>query len=115
MSDKKAVLEQLETDLKPFKKMMGEAIDVIIDQDVSKYPILVVHQMTAEIGIPLIVSGENNSLWSVHASTLEEFATKQIVEMSKVDFFIKNYKSPQRYLCMFVLSEIGATFVFMPR
>ena len=106
---------QLEKQLKPYIKMMTQAADTIIDQEVSKYPIMVAHQQELAIGIPLINREENNVIWSIHASTLEEFVSKQIVFEDKVDDFIANYKSQEDYLCLFILSELGAQFIYLPR
>lgn len=106
---------QLEEELKPFAEAMGKAADAILDQDVSNYPIFVVHQYEVDIGIPLLVKGPEGPGWSVNASTLEELATKKIIEMSRVDNFRKVYKNPEAYLCLFVLSELGANFIFIPR
>lgn len=105
---------QLEEELKPFSSVMSQASDSILDQEVSKYPIFVVHQHELEIGVPLIEKSEANH-WSVHASTLEEFVSKQIVENEKVQDFIEVYKDPSDHYCIFVLSELGANFIFLPR
>lgn len=108
-------IEKLETELKPYLEVMGKAADAIIDQDVSLYPIFIVHQHTVDIGLPLIEQKEGGANWSVNATTLEELATKQIVEMSKVENFKDVYKEPEDQLCLFVLSDLGANFVFIPR
>ena len=105
---------QLEDELIPFKRMMAQASDTIIDQEVSKYPIFVVHQHEVEIGVALVVASDANT-WNVQASSLEEFVSKQIVETEKVDSFIEVYKDPKDFFCLFVLSELGANFIFLPR
>ena len=104
---------QLEEELTPFRKTMAKASATIRDQEVSKYPIFVAHQHEVEIGVQLIAASEANQ-WNVHASTLEEFVSKQIVEMEKVDSFREVFKNPDMYFCMFVLSELGANFIFLP-
>jgi hypothetical protein len=106
---------QLEAELKPYIELMGKAADAIITQDVSTYPIFVIHQHTVDIGLQLIEKSDEGSNWSVNATTLEELATKKIVEMSKVEDFKKVYKDPQEQLCLFVLSDLGANFIFIPR
>ena len=93
---------------------MSSAADSIIDQEVSKYPIFVAHQHEVEIGIS-ILSEDQISKWHIHASTLEEFVSKQIIEADKVDSFKTVYKSPRTHSCVFVLSELGAKFIFLPR
>jgi hypothetical protein len=111
----KAKLEAIEEALKPHLGIMCQAADAILDQDISSYPIFVVHQAIADIGFALLRKSEDGPKWSVNASTLEELATKQIVEMSKVNDFRKVYKDPRAHLCLFVLSDLGANFLFMPR
>lgn len=106
--------KQLESELDPYKKIMGLAGDSIIDQEVSKYPIFVAHQHEVEIGIS-ILDEDKSGKWKVHASTLEEFVSKQIIEVDKVDSFKTIYKSPKSHCCVFVLSELGAKFIFLPR
>lgn len=108
-------IEKLEAELKPYLSVMGKAADAILDQDVSSYPIFVVHQHTVDIGLPLIEKAEGEANWSVNATTLEELATKKIVEMSKVEDFKEVYKDPEDQLCLFVLSDLGANFIFIPR
>ena len=94
--------------------MMLTAISAIAAEEVSKYPIFVVHQQQVEIGVPLIDRSEAPDGWSIHVSTLEEFAQRQIIEMDKVDNFIQLYKSKKDQFCVFVLSEVGAKFIFLP-
>ena len=111
-----ATYNQLQTELKPYFKLLGDAAETILDQDISKYPIFVVHKFEElELGIPLLQRAEPQIGWSVQASTLEELATKRLIEMSKVDHFREVYKDPREYLCLFVLMDGGANFVFLPR
>lgn len=102
------------------KSEIGHVIPVMVDisdqvrtQEVSKYPIFVVHPDTIEIGVPIMEKSEH-SRWAVHVSTLEEFATKQIIHPEKINEFRQVFKDPDVYLCLFVLSDLGAQFVFMP-
>jgi hypothetical protein len=104
----------LEKQLQPYIKILAQAADVIMDQHVSKYPIFVVHQQEISIGIELIEAGKEFN-WSVNASTLEEFVTKNIIFMDKSQEFISSYKNPENYLCLFVLSELGAQFIYLHR
>lgn len=105
----------LESEMEPYKAALGKAADTILEQDVSEYPIFVVHQQQMDIGIPLFEKEEVKGNWSIHASTLEEFVTKQVILPEKVDDFKAVFKNPALYLCLFVLSELGATFIFLPR
>ena len=106
---------KLEVELKGYKKMMSQASDTIIDNDVSEYPIFVIHQQTVEIGIPIANKDEVNGNWSVNASTLEEMVSKQIIHQRRIPEFKRVYKDPKFHLCLFALSELGAQFIFIPR
>ena len=106
---------ELQGELKPYLRVLGQAADVILNENVSKYPIFVVHQQELEMGIALIEAAPPALRWSVNASTLEEFVTKNLIFEEKVNDFIKTYKDPDTHLCLFVLSELGAQFIFMPR
>lgn len=105
----------LKDELQHYARVMAQAGDVIRDQDVSKYPIFVAHQQEVAIGLPLIEKDKNGGNWNIHASTLEEFAAKNLIFEEKIEEFMKNFKDPDAFVCVFVLSELGANFVFLPR
>ncbi len=104
----------LQQQLQPYKKILAQAADVILDENVSKYPIFIIHQQELHMGVSLIDAGDKFK-WSVNASTLEEFVTKELIFMDKARDFISTYKDPEINLCLFVLSELGAQFIFVPR
>ena len=95
--------------------MFSKASDAVLDQEISKYPIFAVHQGDLVLGIPLVDKDKMAGNWSINVSTLEEFVAKQIIETARLDNFKEVFKDPQHYLCLFVLSEAGANFVFLPR
>ena len=107
--------EQLEQELKAYIPTLARASDTIVEQEVSEYPIFVIHQHSVDIGIQMVDKDSTNGKWSVNASSLEEFVTKQIIQNDKVENFKSVFKNPKTDLCLFVLSELGAKFVFIPR
>jgi len=113
--DTKNKLKILEDELKPYVPSLAKAADTILAQNVSEYPIFIAHQQQMDIGIPLMEKDTIKGDWSINASTLEEFATKGLIVADKIDEFKKVYKDPNESLCLFVISEIGATFIFLPR
>lgn len=115
MKGKTTKFLQLESELSGYKRVMRQAADTIIDENVSEYPVFVVHQQEVEIGIPIAVKGKVKGNWSINASTLEELISKNIINNEKVDSFKTIYKSPKTHLCCFVLSELGAQFLFIDR
>lgn len=105
----------LEKELDIYRKIMTQAATVILDTEVSKYPILVAHQQELELGIPIFKREENQGAkWSIHASTLEEFVSRQVIFPEKIEEFKTNYKTIDSSICVFVLSELGAEFIFLP-
>lgn len=105
----------LEKELKIYKKALSEAADVIINEGVSNYPIFVAHQHEINFGLPLMEKEKIKGNWNINASSLEEFVVKKILHKDKLDAFKKNYKEPESSLCVFVLSELGANFIYIPR
>ena len=105
--------KKLEEEFESLKPALAKVSDSILDQEVSKYPIFVVHQHDVEVGVE-IIDGKDHP-WSVHASSLEEFVSKQLIETHKIDSFRTVFKDPRKYLCLFVLSDLGANFIFLPR
>lgn len=106
---------QLEEELRSYKKMMAQVADTVLDAEVSKYPIFVVHQDELDLGVLLIDHREGKSRWSIQSSTLEVLAAKKVIGMDKVDRFRQVFKDPRTHLCLFVLGEMGPSFVFLPR
>jgi len=115
MKGKTSKFLQLEAELSGYKRVMREAADTIIDENVSEYPLFIVHQQEVEIGIPIAIRGKVRGNWSINASTMEEMISKNILNSEKVDSFKTIYKSPRTHLCCFVLSELGAQFIFINR
>ncbi|MCC6723908.1 MAG: hypothetical protein IT258_05320 [Saprospiraceae bacterium] len=107
--------KRLEKELAGYVNTLSEAAEVIRVQDVSKFPIFIIHQNIVDIGINIVNKEVVKGNWSVNASTLEEFVTKQLIAQEKVEDFQALYYSHHDDLCLFVLSELGANFIFMPK
>lgn len=109
------VLKEIEREIRQFIPVFSKAADAVLDQEVSNYPIFIVHQGEIEVGIPVIDPKKVASNWAINLSTLEEFAAKQIIKSENIDNFREVYKDPQENFCLFIISEIGANFIFLPR
>ncbi len=106
---------QLEADLKPYEKLLAQAVDTTLNEGVSSYPILVLHRAQLALGIALLDVGSNQAPWSVNLTTLEELVTKKVIGAEKVQSFQQVFKDPKTYFCLFVLDGKAAEFVFLPR
>ncbi len=109
------LLLKLQQELEVYVDTLSKAEEVILTQEVSSFPIFVIHQHTVDIGINIVDREQTRGNWSVNASTLEEFVTKQILSTAKLDDFKTVYKNHEGELCLFVLSELGAKFIFLPK
>lgn len=107
-------MENIEKAIKPFRGIMSQAADVILNEQVSNYPIFIMFQGEINAGIAVVDREKHQSDWNIHASTLEELYTKKLIETSKVDDFRILYKKHAENLCIFIMSEEGANFVFIP-
>ena len=105
----------IENEMKLYNELLSSASDKIINSAASQYPIFVVAKQPISLGIQLIDREKVNSNWSINASSLEEFVSKNLVYEAKAEDFKKTYKDPQMFLCLFVLSDLGAQFMFVPR
>lgn len=106
-------LKSLETDLVLFSDSIKEIAEDIMEE-LSKYPIFIAHQHEAHIGELIIDKDELSTDWNIHASTLEEFIEKGIVNSEKQEFFKQHYKDPRKFICVFVIVPEGANFVYYP-
>lgn len=114
MEVSETILQQLQADLNKYEPMLVHASQAIIEQNVSNYPIFIVHKYQANIGIALLDRNQSGTHWSINASTLEEFVTKRIINDSKSENFKAIYKNPREYFCIFILDLDIRQFVFSP-
>lgn len=113
-SQKESPLKSLEKDLKFYNESIKEIAEEILLEGLSEYPIFVAHQHQVSLGELILDKNELNTQWSVQASMLEEFVEKGIIHKDKKERFIKQYKNPNEYMCLFVIVPEGANFVFYP-
>lgn len=115
MDSQKEFLESFEKELLAYKKVLAQAAEIIVEQEVSNFPILVVHQEEIAIGIPIVEREKVKGNWSVNASTMEEFITRQIISEEKTESFQSLYQQHPRHLCVFFVIPSGANFIFLPK
>ncbi|MDB5134150.1 MAG: hypothetical protein JWP37_753 [Mucilaginibacter sp.] len=104
----------LKNDLKLFSDSIREVAVEIMVEGLSKYPIFIAHQHEVKLGEPILDRYDLNTEWSIHASTLEEFVERGIIKKELEARFIKTYKNPNDFMCVFVIVPEGANFVYYP-
>jgi hypothetical protein len=111
---KESPLLSLEKDLKLYNESIREVAVEIMIEGLSKYPIFIAHQHEVKLGEPILDRNDLHTDWSIHASTLEEFTEKGIIKKELEARFIKTYKNPHDFMCVFVVVPEGANFVYYP-
>ncbi len=112
--NKESPLKSLEADLKFYTESLKEVAVEIMVEGISAYPIFVAHQHEVALGEVILDKNELHTEWSIHASTLEEFSEKGLILPDRKDKFVKQYKDPYKFMCVFVIVPEGANFVFFP-
>lgn len=115
MKPEEKKLKNLEKIIRPHQQLLGQASDSVLHQEISKYPIFVASKKGIQIGIPLLNPEALGGESFLYISTLEEFATKNLISSDRIDNFRSIYKSSTDFFCIFLIEDIGATFVFLPR
>ncbi len=111
---KKSPLVSLEKDLSFYADSIKEVAADIIIEGISSYPIFIAHQHEVNIGEVILNRNELNTEWTIQASTLEEFVKKGIIHPDRKEQFLKSYKKPENFMCVFVVVPEGANFVYYP-
>lgn len=107
-------LVSLEKDLELYSGSIKEVAVEIMVEGISAHPIFVAHQHTVSIGEVILDKKELNTEWTIQASTLEEFVEKGIINPERKSLFLKSYKKPEDYMCVFVIVPEGANFIYYP-
>lgn len=107
-------LKSLEADLKVYSESIKEVAIEIMAEGISLYPIFVAHQHEVKLGEMILDKDELNMSWTIQASTIEEFVERGIIHPEKKDKFIKQFKEPGDFMCLFVIVPEGANFIFFP-
>lgn len=111
---KESPLKSLQVDLDFYSDSLKEVATEIDVEGLSAFPIFVAHQHEMDIGELIIDRGDLGTQWTIHASTLEEFVEKGLIQEEKKALFEKNYKDSTQFMCVFVVVPEGANFVFYP-
>ncbi len=113
MAEEAEKILQLENELKKYRDVLEKAQDIILNKEVSKYPIFVFHQHDVEVGIPIVEKQKSKGNWNINASSLEEFNSKSLIPTENIEKFQEAYKDTDTHVCLFVISELGAQFIFL--
>lgn len=107
-------LASLKVDLDFYKESIREVALELIQEEFTQYPIFIAHQHEVKVGEIILDKTELGTDWTIQASSLEEFLEVGIIKEDKKEAFVKRFKDPTRFMCLFVIVPEGANFVFYP-
>lgn len=81
---------------------------------IDEYPIFPISKVELPIGQIIIARQQMALEWHYSISYLNEFIQRKLIDEDKVEDFIKNYKNPDEFCCLFVVEENFTNFVFVP-
>lgn len=107
-------LELLKDDLEYYNDMLKEVTTDILGEGFSKYPVYIAHQEPVKLGELIIDASEFQRSFNISAATLEQLAEKNVVAKGREEDFKQAYKDPTKFMCVLLVTEQGASFVFVP-
>jgi hypothetical protein len=110
----KTYLNSLRLDFNLFRDSIKEVSDDIIKGGFSKYPIFIAHQAEVKLGEVILDREELGTNFTIQASTIEEFINRNIIKPGNADKFKEAFKDPGKFCCIFLITEYGGQFVFVP-
>jgi hypothetical protein len=110
----KLYFKTLEKDFDLYREVLQEVAVDIRSGNFSGYPIFVASRLPLDVGELMLNRDEFESSWSIYASTLEEFIEKGLISKDKLEQFRQTYKDPEVFCCIFLVTNLGASFVFIP-
>lgn len=94
--------------------ILKEASYQIRKRGFSDYPVFPISKTEQPIGQVLIHAGTSGTEWHYYVTYLDEFTQRGIVAEDKQDDFMKAYKDPDEYCCLFVIDNAFTNFIFIP-
>lgn len=108
------LLDSLEKDISFYNEVIKEVSEDIIQQGISKYPVFIAHEHEVKIGEPILDKDELGRDWSVNVTVLEEMVEFGIIRDENLAKFKTIFKDPKKFICVFLISEKGGNFIFIP-
>ncbi len=109
----KTQLAALEQEIQNNAGLLEEACALVQDQEISNYPIIFTAIQPIEIGVAM-PQMQSKTNWIYKMTTLEELATKKLINMNEVDSFRLRYKQRKDHLCVFAVYGANTQLIFIP-
>lgn len=107
-------LELLKDDLAFYNEMLVEVSNDILTGGFSQFPVFVAHQEPIKLGDMIIDASEHQRSFNISATVLEELIAKNVVTPEREESFKAAFKDPKKFMCVLLVTDKGASFVFVP-
>ena len=107
-------LGTITADFAAVSSQLKEASYQIRKRGFSDYPIFPICKTEQPVGQLFLSNVEADISWNVFVTYLDEFLQRELIDKEREDAFIKNYKDPDEFCCLFVIDGSFTSFVFIP-
>lgn len=105
--------EKIKETIQRYSSKISEALEIVVDQGISNYPIILTHEQNVSMSIGIPVFELNQVVFSV--TTLEELFAKMLITHDKVSNFRELYNHKSNEFCVLILDNNKSEFVFFPK
>jgi hypothetical protein len=95
-------------------EILKEASYQVRSRKFSKYPIFPMSKEEQPIGKLLLGKTEKDLDWNYYITYLDEFIQRKLIAEELQEDFIKAYKDPDEFCCLFVVDGVFTSFVYIP-
>lgn len=95
-------------------EILKEASYQVRSRKFSNYPIFPMSKEEQPIGQLLLSKIEKNLDWNYYITYLDEFIQRKLIAEDLQEDFIKAYKDPDEFCCLFVVDGVFTSFVYIP-
>lgn len=110
------LLQSIEDDFKKAAPVLEAAIQQVLDEGITRYPVFVLHTGGAKLGAALAPWLAESGLekWQFNLSPLEELVAKGVLERERVTDFKRQYLDPTEKACLLVADAASPRVIFLP-
>ena len=106
------ILETLKSDLNIYDEMIKEVSAEMVAEGFTKYPVFIASSNDINFGELIIDKNDMAGTFHVFATTMEEMIDKNLILENKRNDFVKAYKDPKKFMCILLLTDTTASFIF---
>jgi hypothetical protein len=108
------LLNDLKADIDFYSESIKEVAMDMVKENFTQYPIFIASEHEVKLGELILSRVDFARDNDIYASTLEELIERKVVEATKKNNFIENYKPYKTHCCVLWLTPNSAQFVYIP-